>query len=519
MTNNMKHEIKVYMTIVAGVILAFSYPAFAGSRTGSALHRRFFVASSSDFVGDSTTDNAKALQAAIDSANNAGGGVVELKDGKFLSGPITMKSNVTLRIDSSATLYAISSDTAFAGLDPFAFIGCDHDTNVTITGGGAIDGNGQPWWAAYEATGVSRPRLIEFWNTNHIVIDSVTLENSPMFNVSLENSWYDTLEYDTILAPSNSPNTDGIDPATCHVVYIAHCLINNGDDDIAVKSGRSDPTDPNAGCSQLWIKDCTFLHGHGVSIGSETSGGVDSMYVDSCSFSGTDNGIRIKSYRGNGGNVRHCVYSNLTMQNVANPIWISGYYPKIASESDPAQPVTATTPDFHDISIIHVVSTGSPTAGVMVGLPELPMKNMLLENDTISASTGLTIRNAAVDTVNTLSTATYGPGYILQVNGTFSRLTSVQQAPTLPSKYVLEQNSPNPFNPTTMISYSIPAMSHVTLRVYDILGRLVSTLVNGEQAPGEHVVRFDGTGLASGVYFYRLESNGFTQTKKLLLLK
>ena len=517
--NNMKHDIEIYMTIVAGAILALSYPAFAGGTTGNALQKKFFIASSSDFVGDSTTDNTKALQAAIDSASNAGGGVVELKDGKFLSGPLTMKSNVTLRIDSSATLYATTSDSAFAGLDPFAFIGCDHDSNITITGGGAIDGNGQPWWTAYEATGVSRPRLIEFWNTNHIVIDSVTLENSPMFNVSLENSWYDTLEYDTILAPSNSPNTDGIDPATCHVVYIAHCLINNGDDDIAVKSGRSDPTDPNAGCSQLWIKDCTFLHGHGVSIGSETSGGVDSMYVDSCTFNGTDNGIRIKSYRGNGGNVRHCVYSNLTMQNVANPIWISGYYPKIASESDPAQPVTATTPDFHDISIIHMVSSGSPTAGVMVGLPELPMKNMLLKNDTISASTGLTIRNAAIDTENTLSTATYGPGYILQVNGTFSRLTSVQPPPILPSKFDLDQNYPNPFNPATVISYSIPQMGHVYIEVYDILGNRVATLVDGVQSPGPHEVVFRGSGLASGVYFYRLESDGFTQTKKLMLLK
>ena len=512
-------KIRFYVYMLAAALVGLMTARPSVSATRSATGRRLFFASSSDFVGDSTTDNTKALQAAIDSANNAVGGVVELKNGKFLSGPITMKSNVTLRIDSSATLYARTNDTAFAGLDPFAFIGCKHDSNITITGGGTIDGNGQPWWAAYKATGISRPRLIEFWNSYHVVIDSVTLENSPMFHVSLEECWYDTLEYDTILAPSNSPNTDGIDPATCHVVYIAHCLINNGDDDIAVKSGRYDPSDPNAGCSQLWIKDCTFLHGHGLSIGSETSGGVDSMYVDSCSFNGTDNGIRIKSYRGNGGNVRHCVYKNITMQNVANPIWISGYYPNIASESDPAQTVTSTTPDFHDISIIHLVSRGSPTAGFMVGLPELPMKNMLLQNDTISANTGLTIRNAAVDTVNTLSTASYGPGYILQVNGIFSRLTSVQSAPTLPTKFSLDQNYPNPFNPTTMIAYTLPKSGQVTLRVYDILGRLIATLVDGEQAPGEHVARFNGAGLASGVYFYRLESAGFNQTKKLMLLK
>ena len=511
-------KFKIELLVVAAVMTAYSFPVYAGSATVTKPHRRFFVAASTDFVGDSATDNTKALQAAIDSASAAGGGVVELKNGKFLSGPITMESNVTLRIDRGATLYATTNDTAWSSVDPYAFISCKHDSNITITGGGTIDGNGQPWWTAYKSSGVSRPRLIEFWNTNHIVIDSVTLQNSPMFHVSLEECWYDTLEYDTILAPSNSPNTDGIDPATCHFVYISHCRIDNGDDDIAVKSGRYDPTDPNAGCSNIRISDCTFLHGHGVSIGSETSGGVDSMYVDSCTFDSTDNGLRIKSYRGNGGNVRHIVYSNIKMNDVANPIWMSGYYPDIPSQSDPAQAVTSTTPDFHDISIINVTSVNSPTAGYIVGLPELPMKNILLQNDTISARTGLTIRNAAIDTVNTASTATYGPGYILQVNAIFSRLTSVKPG-VVPLRFGLGQNYPNPFNPATVISYSIPRLGHVSLKVYDILGNKVATLEDGVQSPGAHEVVFNAARLASGVYFYRLNAGGFTQTKKLMLLK
>ena len=89
----------------------------------------------------------------------------------------------------------------------------------------------------------------------------------------------------------------------------------------------------------------------------------------------------------------------------------------------------------------------------------------------------------------------------------------------LPSSYDLKQNFPNPFNPTTNIQYSLPKASRVTLKVYDILGRLVQTLVNGEQNPGNYSVTFNAQNLSSGVYFYQLQAGGFTETKKLMLLK
>jgi len=101
-----------------------------------------------------------------------------------------------------------------------------------------------------------------------------------------------------------------------------------------------------------------------------------------------------------------------------------------------------------------------------------------------------------------------------------SEMTAVESLPNeMPGEFVLEQNYPNPFNPATTIEYGLPSASRVELRLYDILGREVATLVNEVQTAGYHSVRFDASGLASGVYFYRLRAGEFTQTKRMLLLR
>ena len=101
-----------------------------------------------------------------------------------------------------------------------------------------------------------------------------------------------------------------------------------------------------------------------------------------------------------------------------------------------------------------------------------------------------------------------------------STLTGVREVPGgLPQAYALDQNYPNPFNPTTNIRYSIPSASFVTLKVYDVLGREVATLVNGEQVPGNYVADFDATDLANGSYFYTIKAGAFTETKKMLIVK
>jgi len=104
---------------------------------------------------------------------------------------------------------------------------------------------------------------------------------------------------------------------------------------------------------------------------------------------------------------------------------------------------------------------------------------------------------------------------------TIGLVTSVEQIPseTIPQYFSLSQNYPNPFNPTTTIQFALPKPSSVTLKIYDILGREVLTLVDEDLQPGEYKVEFDASSLASGVYIYRLEAEGFVQAKKLTLLK
>jgi polygalacturonase len=176
-------------------------------------------------------------------------------------------------------------------------------------------------------------------------------------------------------------------------VRISYCKIDNGDDNIAVGSS-------SMASSDIVITHCTFLHGHGCSIGSYTNGGVDSMLVDSCSFNGTTNGIRIKSERGRGGNVQNLTYSNITMTGVEYPIWISAYYPDIPGTSDPAQTVTSTTPYYHNINIVNLTSTGSPSIGYLVGLPEKFLTNINFQNVSFTSQSGLIVRNAQIDTSN-----------------------------------------------------------------------------------------------------------------------
>ena len=482
----------------------------------------------STFIGDGVTDNTEAIQYALDSVSAAGGGIIRFSNGRYLTGPLTIKSNDTLYIYSSAQIlgttrmtayYKPGSDTTKPPGSLLPLLSADHADNIAIIGKGSIDGQGKPWWTASENGTVSkRPRLFQPDYCNNVLLKNITLKNSPQFH--FVPRWCNNVIVDsvTILAPSSSPNTDGIDPMTCHNVHITNCYIDTGDDNVAIKSGEPDPSNPNAASSKIYVSQCTFLNGHGVSIGSETGGGVDSMYVDSCSFNGTTNGIRIKSYRGNGGNVRGIIYSNLTMTNVKYPILFSEYYPNIPPQRDTAQSVTSLTPHYHDITVKNFTSTGSKWGEIIVGLPEMPITNIHLRNVNISSYVGFQIRNAAVDTSNVKVKVSHGSPFILEVNGYVTGPTSVNDV-SLPSIFSLSQNFPNPFNPATNFEFRITESGFVTLKVYDLLGAEVATIVNKKLKAGNYRYKWKPVNLASGVYLYQLRAGNFKETKKLILLK
>src|SRR5439155_23035349 len=130
--------------------------------------------------------------------------------------------------------------------------------------------------------------------------------------------------------------------------------------------------------------------------GGQTPGGLRRMTVRNCTFEGTDAGIRMKAPRGQGGLVEDLTYENLTMKNVKVPILITSYYPKIPADAqdDAAQVVAATTPIWRNIRISRLRSEGSPVAGQIIGLPEMPVENIELTDVKISAQKGMQIVNA-----------------------------------------------------------------------------------------------------------------------------
>ena len=153
-------------------------------------------------------------------------------------------------------------------------------------------------------------------------------------------------------APANSPNTDAVDPFSSSNITIDHLYADVGDDDIAIKSGAITSPGGDLLSKNIHITDTTFLHGHGLSVGSEIAGGMQNLVAERIHFNGTANGIRVKANRDRGNDVGHLVFRDIDMKDVKTPILISEYYPKALPEGDVAPaPVTHLTPLFHDISI------------------------------------------------------------------------------------------------------------------------------------------------------------------------
>ena len=247
------------------------------------------------------------------------------------------------------------------------------------------------------------------------------------------------------------------------------------------------------------------------------------MLVDSCTFTNTDNGIRIKSQRGRGGNVHGITYSNLTMTNVRYPIYFTAFYSGIPPQNvDTLFPITSTTPYYHDIKVINLTSTNTASnsvAGIIVGVPEEPLNNITLQNVKLSANKGIQLRNASISVSDTmLINVTSGPRIIYELRSQL--VTGISDNPaTAPAGYSLLQNYPNPFNPTTTIIFSVPKTMHVSLIIYNSMGQEVSKLISKDMSVGVHTTMWNASGFASGVYYYRIIAGNFIETKKLLLLK
>jgi polygalacturonase len=361
---------------------------------------------------DGVTKNTKAIQAAIDACSAAGGGTVKLSGGTFVSGPIMIKSKVTLDIAEGTTLFGSPDHADYPTITEFrapgkqSLVSAKNAEDIAITGKGTIDGNGQSWWDEARKTPnagfvgpdtVFRPRLVVFDHCKRVKLEGVTIKDSPSWQVVPYYSDQVEIRNVRILAPQHSPNTDAIDPFSSSNMIIDHVYADVGDDNIAIKSGIVNSPGPDDPSTNITITDCEFMHGHGLSIGSEIAGGANNIHAERIHFKGTDQALRIKANRDRGNQVYNISFKDITMEDVKTSILISEYYPKALPEGDvAAAPITRLTPFFHDITIENVKSVNSKVAGIIVGLPESPVKGLTLKNVNITAETGMTIAYAEV---------------------------------------------------------------------------------------------------------------------------
>ena len=412
--------------------LAFAFIAFSGGVLHAA---RTCDPHAFGAKGDGTTKDTVAIQGAIDACAAQGGGTVPLTSGTYLSAPIVLKSNITLHLDKGATLLGSPDHGDYPNKTEFrlpavqSLISALNAENITISGDGVIDGQGESWWAmARTVSGAGimgnhpRPRLIVFDHCRHVRIEGITAQNSPFWQIVPYYSDDVTIHNIRVLAPQHSPNTDAVDPFSSSNVHIDHLYADTGDDNIAIKSGAINSPGGDDPSRDITITDCTFMHGHGLSIGSEIAGGAHNIVAERIHFEGTDNGIRVKANRDRGNDVSNLTFRDIDMKDVANPLVVSEYYPRILPPEGTveSQPVTRLTPHFHDITFENITATGGRMAGAIVGLPEAPVDNVVLKNVKLAGKTGLSIGYANVTATGVTVDAEQGEKIIKMAGANFT---------------------------------------------------------------------------------------------------
>jgi polygalacturonase len=318
-------------------------------------------------VGDNQRDSTAAFAQAVSACNRAGGGVVLIPQGEFLTGAIRLKSNVNLHLAEGATI-RFSRDpsnyplvfTRWEGVElmnysPFIYALGEKD--IAITGKGTIDGNAdcEHWWPwaghgncnSDKATPDQkkdrdrlfalaenhvpvqdrvfgpghwlRPQFIQPYRCSNVLIEGVTLLNSPMWQV--HPVLCTNVIVRGLMINSSGPNTDGCDPESCSDVLIENCFFNTGDDCIAVKSGRNeDGRRLHAPSENIVIRNCHMRDGHGgVTLGSEISGGVRNIFAENCTMDSPHlfSAIRIKNNAMRGGLIENIYARNIAVGQVS----------------------------------------------------------------------------------------------------------------------------------------------------------------------------------------------------------
>jgi polygalacturonase len=305
----------------------------------------------------------------------------------FLSGPLELKAGITLLIDGGAVLFASRNPREY-NLSPGScgrvdddghgckpLIHVNHAPHAGVMGTGAIDGQGGQrlpqhdvtWWdlahqAKIENKKQNCPRLIVVDSSDDFVLYGITLRNAPNYHVFVSRTNGFTAWGVKIDSPATARNTDGIDPSSSTNVTIAYSWIRAGDDNIAIKAGKASPA------SHMTILRNHFYSGHGMSIGSETEGGVSAIRITDLTIDGADNGIRIKSDVSRGGLVHDVVYQDVCIRDVKNPIILDPFYSRIHGNLAPV---------YQDIKVRNTHITGGGRITLLGLDPDHPLRLQL----------------------------------------------------------------------------------------------------------------------------------------------
>lgn len=295
--------------------------------------------------------STSAIQLAINSAQQ--NDVIVIPQGRFLTGALFLKSGVSLHLNAGAQLVGSQDladypliNTRVAGIDmrwPAGIINIIDCENVSITGTGTIDGQGVIWWQRfwgddersgmvgdYSARGLrwvvdydcQRPRNILVFESQSILLRDFTSRESGFWNMHLCYSRHIAVE-GVQISNSAGPSTDGIDIDSCEQVRVERCIVSCNDDNICIKSGRGREAAQKARTARdIVIRGCTLNKGSGITLGSETSGGIERVLIEDNAFNGTGVGFRIKSARNRGGFIRDITVQNLRLMDVRFPVLI-----------------------------------------------------------------------------------------------------------------------------------------------------------------------------------------------------
>lgn len=355
--------------------------------------------------------STEAIRKAIIACHEAGGGKVLVSKGEWLTGAIHLKSNVNLHIAEGAVVH-FSNDledylpvvhVRCEGVEAYNYsplIYAPHVENIAITGRGTLHGHGRWWWSwarsnnrgnRIEETKVSlkerrygkgggregmRPTFIVPWKAKNILIEGITLEESPMWNVHPVYSENIIVRGITVHS-LESPNGDGVVPDSCKNVLIEYNHLETGDDAVVIKSGlNEDGLKINIPSENIVVRNFTARDvrtgSGGIVFGSETSGGIRNIYVHDAYFDGCDRGIRFKTTRGRGNVIENIYIENVEMKNIeSQAINFNSYYERRA---------TGKSPLFRNVYINNVRVNGARTAIEMIGLPEKWLENINIKN-------------------------------------------------------------------------------------------------------------------------------------------